>query len=58
MQDVKKLVRMSTEIDPKKTTYLEKSEPLYKLCEFYIIEKQHHTLSRVVNKIDLFKYAN
>ncbi len=55
MQDVKKLVQISTGIDPEKTTSLEKSEPPYELCESCMIGKQHRTPSRVVNRMDLFK---
>ena len=57
MQDVKKLVRMSTGMDPKKATFLEKSEPPHELCESCMIGKQHRTPSRVVNRMDPFKRA-
>ena len=57
MQDVKKLVRMSTGIDPEKATSLEKSEPPHELCESCMIGKQHRTPSRVVNRMDPFKRA-
>ena len=39
MQDMKKLVWMIIGIDPEKATSLEKSEPLYELCEFCMIKK-------------------
>ena len=40
---------MSTEIDAKKATSLEKFELPHKLCKFYMIGKQYYTPSRVVN---------
>lgn len=57
MQDVKKLVRMSTGIVSEKATALEKSKPPYELCESCMVGKQHPTPSRVVNRMDLFKRA-
>ena len=57
MQDVKKIVRMSTGMDPEKATSLEKSEPPYELCESCMIGKQHRTRSRVANRMDPFKRA-
>ena len=57
MQDIKKLVRMSTGMDLKKTVSLEKSEPPHELCESCIIGKQHHTPSRIVKRMDPFKRA-
>lgn len=58
MQDVIKLVKVSTGIDFKKTTFLEKSNPSHKLCEACIIKKQCCTLSYIINKIDFFKCAS
>ncbi len=57
MQDVKKLVKMSTGIDPEKATSLEISEPPYKFCESCMIGKQHRTPSGVVNRMHPFKHA-
>lgn len=50
MQDVMKLVRMSTGIDPEKATSLEKSQPPHELCESRMVGKQHRAPSRVVNQ--------
>ena len=57
MQDVKKLVWMSAEMNPKKVTSLEKSKPPHELCKSCMIEKQHRTPSRVVNRMNPFKRA-
>lgn len=44
MQDVKKLVKISTRIDPKKTNFLDKSELPYELCQSCIIKKKNTIL--------------
>ena len=54
---MKKLVKMSTGIDPEKATSLEESELQYELCESCMIGKQHYTPSCVVNQMDLFNRA-
>ncbi len=57
MQNVKKLVQMSTGIDPEKATSLKKSEPPHESCESCMIGKQHRTPSSVVNRMDPSKRA-
>lgn len=54
---MKKLVMINIRINPKKANFLEKFEPSYKLCKFYIIRKQYCILFYIVNQIDSFKYV-
>lgn len=56
MQNLKKLIKISIEIDPKKTTSLKKSELSYELYKFYIIEKQYSMSFYAINQINFFKY--
>lgn len=48
---------MSIKIDTNETTSIKNLESPYELYKSYIIEKQHYTLSHIVNWIDLFKYV-
>lgn len=57
MQGVKKLVQMSTRIEPEMATPLHKFEPPHQLCEFCIVGKQYSTPSRIVNRRNPFKCA-
>lgn len=56
MQNLKKLVKISIGIDPKKITSLKKFEPSYELYKSCIIEKQYSMPFYAINQINFFKH--
>ena len=48
---------MTLGINAQKVTLVKKSKPPHALCEACVMEKQHRTPFRVINRIDLYKQA-